>query len=151
MSTSSASAPDAASRNATVRELMSSMTIRATPDDDVLDVVALMVREGVRHLPIVDADDRVVGIVSDRDVRTAVGDPVTALERSDETERDRWPVDEIMTSNPICVPANASVDELARVLVDESIGAVPVIDDDGKLLGIVSYVDLLHFTYRRSP
>ena len=90
-----------------------------------------------------------MGIVSDRDIRTAVGDPVSALRRTDDSGRDPWPVEQIMTSNPICVRAGASVDELARVLVDESIGAVPVIDDDGTLLGIVSYVDLLHFTYRR--
>lgn len=137
-------------RRATVRDIMSTMTIRAVPDDDVLDVVASMVREGVRHLPIVDTDGCVVGIVSDRDVRTAVGDPVAALGRSDESEPEPWPVEEIMTSNPICIRADASIDELARVLVDESIGAVPVVNGEGRLLGIVSYVDLLHFTYRKS-
>lgn len=129
---------------------MSTTPIRVTPDDDVLDVVAAMVREGVRHLPVVDADDQVVGIVSDRDIRTAVGDPVAALARSEDSAHESWLVEEIMTSNPICVRADVTVHELARVLVDESIGAVPVVDSGGRLLGIVSYVDLLHFTYRKT-
>jgi len=137
-------------REPLVRDVMSTMTIRANPDDDVLDVVAMMVREGVRHLPIVDDGCHVVGIVSDRDVRTAIGDPVDALDRNDEDESEPWPIEAIMTKNPICMSATSSIEELASVLVDESIGAVPVVDEDDRLLGIVSYVDLLYFTYRKS-
>ena len=78
MTTTSTKPTPADGPTATVEDLMSTTTIRATSDADVLDVIASMVREGVRHLPVVDADDRVVGIVSDRDIRTAVGDPVAA-------------------------------------------------------------------------
>ena len=151
MTTTSTKPTPADGPTATVEDLMSTTTIRATSDADVLDVIASMVREGVRHLPVVDADDRVVGIVSDRDIRTAVGDPVAALDRSEDTVREPWLVEEIMTDNPICVRADVSIHELAQVMVDESIGAVPVIDSSGRLVGIVSYVDLLHFTYRGLP
>lgn len=132
-----------------VRDVMSTMTISVGPEDDVIDVIAMMVREGVRHLPIVDSDRRVVGIVSDRDVRTVIGDPMAALNHSDERAQEPWPVESVMTSNPITVSADASIEDLARQLVDESIGAVPVVDEDDRLQGIVSYVDLLHWAYRK--
>jgi CBS domain-containing protein len=132
-----------------VRDVMSTMTISVGPEDDLIDVIAMMVREGVRHLPIVDSDRRVVGIVSDRDVRTVIGDPLTALNHADERSQDPWPVESVMTANPITVPSDATIDDLAQRLVDESIGAVPVVDEDDRLLGMVSYVDLLHFAYRK--
>ena len=101
------------------RDIMTPMPLKVGPEDDVLDVVATMVREGVRHLPVVDADRRVIGIVSDRDLRTAIGDPIEALEHDDEEPQERWPIEAVMSRNPINAHVDASLAELAKCLVDE--------------------------------
>ncbi|MCA9619619.1 MAG: CBS domain-containing protein [Myxococcales bacterium] len=129
------------------RDIMTPMPLKVGPEDDVLDVVATMVREGVRHLPVVDADRRVIGIVSDRDLRTAIGDPIEALEHDDEEPQERWPIEAVMSRNPITAHVDASLAELAKCLVDERTGAVPIVDSEDRLVGIVSYVDLLHVAY----
>jgi predicted transcriptional regulator len=113
-----------------------------TPDLNLLDAIALMVSEDLRHLPVVDADRRVVGMLSDRDVRAAVGDPIAALREEEGGPREET-VEAAMTPNPVTIAADASIFELASCLLDERVGAVVVVDERERLVGIVSYVDLL--------
>jgi CBS domain-containing protein len=56
-------------------------------------------------------------------------------------------VADVMTRSPIVVRRNTSLNEVARHFIQDRIGAVPVVDDDGRLLGIVSYVDLLQAAF----
>jgi CBS domain-containing protein len=114
------------------------------PDDKVLDAVLQMSRLGVRHLPIVDEGGRVVGMLSERNLRSAVGTAALALARpggdlADYTLRDA------MTYPPAVCGPDASLFELADHFVDERVGAVAVVDTDDRLVGIVSYVDMLRF------
>jgi acetoin utilization protein AcuB len=98
----------------------------------------------IRHLPITD-DGELVGIVSDRDLRDVVarliGDgesPDALLER---------PVSEVMSTDVISVDPETDVGEIADLLVENRIGAVPVVTPGTRdLVGIVSYVDVLRAT-----
>jgi len=98
----------------------------------------------VRHLPVVDEDGSLVGMLSDRDLRglaipdVAGGEYVGTIE----TALDA-PVSSIMTSDVISVDVEADAAEIIDLMIDRKIGAVPVVDGDGALVGIVSYVDLL--------
>lgn len=127
---------------ATVADVMTRDPLTCHPDDHLLDAAARMQQHRVRHLPVVDGDDRVIGMLADRDIRTAVGDP------------DRW-MDDVtpgleelrvsaaMSSPAITVTPDAPVTAVARRLVELEVGALPVIDRDGHLAGIVSYIDIL--------
>jgi CBS domain-containing protein len=112
------------------------------PDDALFDAIRTMVSSHIRHLPVTDSDRRVVGMLSDRDVRAAIGDPLEALTHADHDPQARV-VSDAMTSLPMTVRQEASLADLARFLLDERIGALPVVDDDERLVGITSYVDLL--------
>ena len=57
------------------------------PGEPLLEAVALMAQHGFRHVPVTGAEGQLVGMISDRDVRTAIGDPAEAL-RSELTEVD---------------------------------------------------------------
>jgi acetoin utilization protein AcuB len=98
----------------------------------------------VRHLPVVDEDGALVGMLSDRDLRglaipdVAGGEYVGTIE----TSLDAL-VSSIMTSDVISVDVEADAAEIVDLMIDRKIGAVPVVDGDGALVGIVSYVDLL--------
>jgi acetoin utilization protein AcuB len=86
----------------------------------------------VRHLPVVDTEGALIGMVSDRDLRAHMLAPsLDAL------------VSSIMTTDVISVDLDADAAEIIDLMLDHKIGAVPVIDADGELVGIVSYVDVL--------
>lgn len=112
------------------------------PDTLVLDAVRLMVDRHVRHLPVVDARSTLVGMLSERDLRSAVGDPVKYLEdRGASTAQLR--VKDVMSTPAVAVPFDCPLVEVARSFADARFGAIPITDKFGALLGIVSYVDAL--------
>lgn len=116
--------------------------VRTLPSSAVLsDAVILMIEQQVRHLPIVNDDGELVGMLSDRDVRTAIGDPVATLREGSISLS--LSVEDVMTHSPIAVHPSDPVDALAWPLLDERVGAVPVVDDGDHPVGIVSYVDVV--------
>jgi CBS domain-containing protein len=98
----------------------------------------------VRHLPVVNEEGSLVGMLSDRDVRGLafpeilgadyVGTVQTALDA---------PVSSMMSSNVLSVDPEADAAEIIDLMLDHKVGAVPVGDGDGTLVGIVSYMDIL--------
>jgi CBS domain-containing protein len=125
-----------------VAEVMTRDPATARAYQPVLEAVALMTEHGFKHVPIVDDDGRLVGIVSDRDVRTAIGDPAEALGR-ELTELEEMPISTVMTTPAESVSESAPLVEVAHRLAHESIGALPVVDGDQRVVGIVSYVDVV--------
>jgi CBS domain-containing protein len=113
-----------------------------TPLSPLLEAVGIMVDRGVRHIPVLDDERRVIGIISDRDVRTAIGDPLEAL-RGDLPELEELRVSGVMTTHVTTVSESASLAEVAHHFIDERIGALPVVDGQQHLVGIVSYVDVI--------
>jgi acetoin utilization protein AcuB len=133
--------PDAGPR---VADAMSRNPVTVRADDHLLDAAARMQKNEIRHLPVVDADGIVIGLLSDRDVRAAVGDPVRALASSQERVRlETTRVEHAMTREPLSVGPSESCAQVARYLAGVKGSALPVVDPKGKLLGMLSYVDLL--------
>ncbi|HTR52741.1 MAG TPA: CBS domain-containing protein, partial [Kofleriaceae bacterium] len=130
--------PDA--KPVTAADVMSEPAVTITRDDPLLVAVGLMAEHQLRHLPVIEAG-LVIGMLSDRDVRTAVGDPVRFITGPEAmrliTVRDA------MTGPAITVAAQAPLTELATEFADDKLGALPVVDRERKLLGVVSYVDVL--------
>ncbi len=128
-----------------VRTLMVRRIEAAYADDPLADAVARMVEHGIRHLPVVDGMMRVAGIVSERDVRRATGRALleAGAERGGYVQRLR--VGDVMTSEPRTLLADEPLSVAVRALVEDRFGALPVVDDQDRLMGIVSYVDLLRY------
>jgi CBS domain-containing protein len=131
-------------------------------DDDLLIAVARMSERGIRHLPVIDGERRVIGVLSDRDVRTVLGDPsrtvgAVGVEGDDEgaSEADAGgrlevhllKVAHVMTAPPLVVRASEPLPAVARHFLDWRVGALPVVDEDERLVGMVSYLDVLGATY----
>jgi len=107
-------------------------TILATdPVSDALEVLATL---DIRHLPVVDESDTLVGMISDRDLGTL-------MRRYDEASSEG--ISEYMSADVVSVEEDADLREVIETLLEQRIGAVPVVDGDGKIAGIISYVDLL--------
>jgi len=123
--------------------LMTRAPTTAAADDHLLDAAARMAERNVRHLPIVDGDRHVVGILSDRDVRTWVGDSARPLHPDDALVRVRsLRVAHAMTRDVFVVRQDAPFADVVRVFTDQRVGAVPVVDERDRLVGIISYVDV---------
>ena len=126
-----------------VSRWMSQKLYTVSSKDPLVDAFELMHQHRIRHVPVLD-HGRLVGIVSDRDVRQTLrlrghGIDDTAL-FGDEVSQKR--VADVMARKPITVSLESTVREAAELLCREKIGALPVLDDD-KLVGIISAEDLL--------
>ena len=115
------------------------------PETLLGDAVAKMFDHHIRHLPVVDTRSNIVGMLSERDVRSAVGDPMQYLEMRGSV---RLRVKDVMTRPVVAVPFDRPLVEIARAFADHQIGALPIVDKFGALIGIVSYVDTLRMLAR---
>jgi CBS domain-containing protein len=123
--------------------LMTHVPVTAAADDNLFDAAARMAGRNVRHLPVIDGERHVVGMLSDRDVRTLVGDASRPLRPDDAQVRLRsLRVGDAMTRDAFIVRQNAPFAEVAKVFTDQKVGAVPVVDEADRLVGIISYVDV---------
>jgi len=132
-----------------LRQVMTPRPATAGPEDTLGEAAGVMLRGGFRHLPVVDPDGQLVGMLSERDLRERLG---VELERFTAASRElrAEPVEGAMRPDPVTLSSAATVREAVDVLVDERIGALPVVDGEG-LVGIVSSLDLLGYLRREAP
>jgi CBS domain-containing protein len=132
---------------------MSFPVITVPPDATVNHVAHLLVEYGISSLPVLDSKGKLVGIVSEADLLPleARADPPTQA-KSSRPAAGSVPqtVEEIMTTNVVSISATADVSQAARVMIEEGIKRVPVIDE-GRLVGIVSRRDLVAVIARKDP
>ena len=127
-----------------IRAVMRVSPAVVTPETELFDAVALMSARQIRHLPVVDQEHKVVGMLSDRDVRNLVGDPRRFLDEPEARERVRDKcVADVMSKPVITVNRDAPATSAIEHLVHERVGALPVIDETGRLVGVVSYLDVV--------
>ena len=126
-----------------VKEMMRSPVFTITPDENVHRAMFLMQKNRIRHLPVVDADDRVIGIVSSRDVRSAI-DTINDIEVSDVFRLNKYDIREIMTSPAETIGPHDTLQACVQLLADRKFGCLPVVDTETKrIVGIVTETDVL--------
>ncbi|MCC7381973.1 MAG: CBS domain-containing protein [Deltaproteobacteria bacterium] len=129
-----------AARVATAREVMTPSPVRVAEDEFLAQAIAKMSLAGVRHLPVMGAGGKLIGIISDRDIRLHAEDLTRGAPRlRDESLR----VSAIMQRDLRTVGPEAPLPVLVSLFTDWRMSALPVVGDGDRLLGIVSYVDVL--------
>lgn len=132
--------------NVEVKEWMSGNPIAVELGASALEALECMQNYGVRHLPVLDARRRVVGVLSLDDLRAALPFPVGLAAAPSPQERElarEWSVAEVMTHAPETVRAGAPLSEAVQRMVSLRIGCLPVVDAEGILEGVLSESDLL--------
>ena len=122
-----------------VAQWMTARPITTRPEAIALDAAEVMHEHRIRHLPVVDGD-RVVGMISDRDLRRLL--PAKGKRGAVANAPDATLVRDLMTALPFSITTSASLREAAELICREKIGALPVLEH-GKLMGIISSEDLL--------
>jgi acetoin utilization protein AcuB len=112
--------------------------------DSVSDAIEALQTMNVRHLPIVDERGHLIGMLSDRDL----GSLMQRFTEGAEVEQiiaalSRRVVGDFMSGAAVSVDVDAAVTEVIELMLDERIGAVPVVDGADNVIGIISYVDVL--------
>jgi CBS domain-containing protein len=123
-------------------DVMTPCPFSVHPETPLVEAIGMMVDHRVRHLPVVDAAKQLVGMLSERDVRTAIGDP-TSYARDRRHSPAMFLVENVMSRPAIAILGDRPVPEVACYFADKGIGALPVVDERGSVVGIVSYVDAL--------
>lgn len=128
----------------TLRETMTTHPITVHPLTTVARALQLLQTLDFRHLPVVDESGALVGMVSDRDLRSLPIPVLIESESSGDVQRALdAKVSEVMTGSVLSVDSEAPLTDAVELMLEHKIGAVPVVDADGKLVGIVSYMDVL--------
>jgi acetoin utilization protein AcuB len=124
---------------------MTRKVITVDQEATIFDAQELLAKNKIRHLPIIDKDQRLIGIITDRDIRSAL--PYHSLmEHCSEAERERianFKVKDIMTKEPLTISPTYTIQDALLMIQNSNVGALPVVDDDHKLKGIISVRDLL--------
>lgn len=130
-----------------INEVMTTNVIRARQDMTVQKVSEIFTEHGIHHIPVVDEDDHLVGIVSDRDVVKHVSPYVgTEQEREQDRETLKLLISHIMTKEPITITEDSRIDTASILLLEHNFSCLPVMDDDDDtLVGIVTWKDLLNY------
>jgi acetoin utilization protein AcuB len=123
-----------------VEQIMKTNVATLRPNNTIADAIELLKRYHIRHIPIIDDDNHVIGIVTDRDIRDASPSIFHACEHLEDFQR---PVSTIMKTNVITGHPLDFVEEIAALFYEHRISCLPIIKD-GKLAGIVTETDLLH-------
>lgn len=128
-----------------VKKYMTTNPVTIDPDVLILDAYKILKEKDFRHLPVNDSTGRLEGMVTDRDIRSALPSSVaSAEERERIMERVReTPVSAIMSTDLNILGMDSTLDDALILLMKSNVGAVPVIDSDRVLQGIFSIRDLM--------
>src|SRR5512134_3796490 len=125
-----------------VRDLMTARPITVDPGTPMLEARQRMVEERIRHLVVVE-DARVVGIVTDRDIRHNLPSPATSLSVWELNYLlAKLTVGGVMSTGVLVVDPDRPAADAARIMMEHKIGALPVVDQ-GRLVGIVTESDFV--------
>ena len=125
-----------------VGAMMQKQLITATPDMPLADVQRLMQEHQIRHVPVVSGK-RLVGIITDRDLREASPSPATTLTRGEIAyQLATTPVKQCMTQDVVWVGPDIDIVQATSLLLQRKYGCLPVVDK-GTLVGIITELDCL--------
>ena len=152
-------------RQLPVTEVMSAPVTTLSPDASIEDAAGVLVEAGISGAPVVDADGRLLGLLDDSDLilsEARLHAPTTIEilgayiplpgERRRFSEEVRHAlaqtVAEVMDRHPAVVDERATVEDVATLMHDRDVGRVPVVDAEGRVVGIVTPTDLMRVLRR---
>lgn len=126
-----------------VYELMTPTPVSVTTRTTIRQAWDALQSLDVRHLPVVNEDRELVGIVSDRDFGAPPAPPAMEQLLGSPRRSPDAPVATIMTGAPLSVEPDDDLAEVIDLMLENKVGAVPVVSPEGRVVGIVSYLDIL--------
>ncbi|MCU0849358.1 MAG: CBS domain-containing protein [Spirochaetes bacterium] len=126
--------------------IMKSPVLTVGPGIDMHEALDLFRKEGVSHMPVLSEDKKIIGIVSDRDLlkRMVIAGDVSGKPAA-------VTVGEIMTKKVITADRLTDLRRIAKAMFEQHIGSMPIVDEKGGLLGIITRSDILYALIHYPP
>lgn len=125
-----------------IERRMTRNPVTATPDMSIAEASALMKQEKVHRLPVLDREKKLVGIITEKDILYASPSPASSLSIHEMAYLlSKLTVKKLMTKNVVTITKDTTVEEAARMMVDQDLSSLPVLEGD-KLIGIVTKSDM---------
>jgi CBS domain-containing protein len=135
----------------TVRDWMSSPAVTVADDTQLAEVRQRMADHGVRRLPVVSAEGRLVGIVTQNDVYRISASHVTDVQDYDlYSTRGHLPARRFMSATPLTASPDESVVEAARRMLAHKISGLPVVSAEGQIVGMITESNIFRVLIERS-
>ena len=145
-----------------VRDVMTTNVISFTRDESVTDGMQRLIDANVSGGPVVDGENKVVGMLTDSDLivqdaqihaptaiailGTVFSLPKARREFEEELHKQiGLTVGEVMGEDPVTIHADAAVEDAATLMHDKEVSRLPVVDDDGRLVGVIARGDILRY------
>lgn len=128
-----------------IARYMKKEPVTVRPETTIAEVKEILAAKHFRHLPVVDENGRLLGMVTDRDVRSAYPSSVATgrQHREEVLKIGHSPVCEIMSWDVVYLSPAATLDDALILLDRQKVGALPVVDEEQKVVGIFSIRDLI--------
>ncbi|MGD9971782.1 MAG: CBS and ACT domain-containing protein [Desulfatirhabdiaceae bacterium] len=128
-----------------VSRSMTQKVISIDPDASAIEAKNLMSEHHIRHIPVVDPEKRLIGVVTDRDLRSVF--PASFYKGEEQPgavdEFKKLKIKDVMTRDPVSLTPYDTIQDALLLIQKMRVGALPVVDKEGKLTGIISVRDLL--------
>ncbi|MET0502747.1 MAG: CBS domain-containing protein [Candidatus Binatia bacterium] len=126
-----------------VKERMSRNPVTVKPEDGLKDAIWKMEHGHFRHLPVIDGNGKLIGILTDRDVRLIR--PSLAFVDKEDAATQLWSiaVQQAAVFDPVSVKPETVLKEAAEMMLRWHVGGLPVVDDHDKVVGMITYTDIL--------
>jgi acetoin utilization protein AcuB len=134
-----------------VRDSMTPKPITITVQESLQGAMELMAMKRIRHLPVVDATGKLIGMVTDRDLRRAAPSPLFGGDHEKaEGQLDSTSVERIMIRSPATIGPVQRLQDAMKLMVEKKYGALPVVDGI-RLVGIITPIDVMKSWLKAQP
>lgn len=128
------------------KDIMQTALITITEETFVHDAINILAEKKITGLPVVDADGRLVGIVSEKDILMMAYREIT--DTCDEATKAKKATD-VMTPKVISFRPDDNLADICQCFMNNPFRRVPITDDDGKLVGLISRKDIVSFAFKK--
>ncbi len=143
----------------TAKDLMSAEVIAVTVDTEIRELAKILAANRISGVPVLDGSGRVIGVVTESDLifqnkkvhiptAFAILDSFIFLEDPEKMEQELrkmagTKVADICTANPVTVREDTAVEEIATLMAEKKVHTLPVLDQNGQLVGVIGKADLI--------
>ena len=127
-----------------ITEIMSTPVVTIEMDDSLATAMNIFEHTKFHHLLVVDDNNKLVGVVSDRDILKAISPNIgSAAEKPQDLATLNKKVHQVMSRQPICLKATDRVRKVVETFDDNRISCIPIVNEEQKPVGIVSWRDII--------
>ncbi len=128
-----------------VKKIMTEKLVTVSPNDTVKHMQNALEKHNIHHLLVID-NKNLVGVISDRDILRILS---PYIDTRVETEKDLFTLTrtagQLMSKKPITISPQASIRDAARSLLENKVSLLPVVNDNGHAIGVLSWKDVMQY------